>query len=107
MEVIGARKARLLDRLMLGSYVKPMEWAHPSINTLAPSPDVARSIIDYWNPFNKSDSSVAHMHELYPNNLRIPMVACTEEYSIPFPSYMDKKSYQCVAEDGMYIPNHD
>ena len=47
------------------------------------------------------------MRELYPNLLRIPMAACTEEYSIPFFSYMDKKSYQRVAEDRMFIHNHD
>ena len=37
--VPGARKARLPDRLMLGSYVKLMEWGHPSGDTSAPSPD--------------------------------------------------------------------
>ena len=78
-----------------------------STDTSAPGPDVARSIIDRWNPFNKRDSSVAHMRKLYPNNLRIPVVALGKEYSIPFPSYMDKKSYQRVAEDEMYIGNHD
>ena len=31
----------------------------------------------------------------------------SEEYSIPFPSYMDKKSYQCVVEDEMSIRNHN
>ena len=31
----------------------------------------------------------------------------SEEYSIPFPSYMDKKSYQRVAEDEMSIRNHN
>ena len=34
-------KARLLDRLVLGSYVKPMEWARHSTNTLALGPDAA------------------------------------------------------------------
>ena len=57
--------------------------------------------------FKKRDSSAAHMRDLYPNNLQMPMVARFEEYSTPFPSYMDKKSYQPVAEDGMYIHNHD
>ena len=95
------------NKLVLGSYVKPMEWARPSTNKLIPGPDAAWSIIDRWNPFNKRDSSVAHTRELYPNNLRIPMVARVEEYSIPFPNYLDKKSYQRVAEERMYIRNHD
>ena len=69
--------------------------------------DAARLIIDCWNPFNKRDSSIAHMRKLYLNNLRMPVVARVEEYSIPFPSYMDEKSYQRVVEDGMYIRNHD
>ena len=70
-------------------------------------PNEARSIVDLWNPFNKRDSSTAHMRDLYPNLLQIPVAARVEEYSIPFPSYMDKKSYQRVAEDWMFIRNHD
>ena len=84
-----------------------MEWARPSADTSASGLDVCRSIIDRENPFNKRDSSLAHMRELYPNNLQIPVVARAEEYSIPFPNYMDKKSYQRVAEDRMYIHNHN
>ena len=34
-------------------------------------------------------------------------VALSEEYTIPFLGYLDGKSYQRVAEDGMYIRNHD
>ena len=77
------------------------------MDTPVPGPDEAWSIINSWNPFNKRDSSVTHMNELYPNLLQIPMVARAEDYSIPFPNYMDKKSYQRVAEEGMFIRNHD
>ena len=84
-----------------------MEWSRSSANPLTLGSDEARSIIVGWNLFNKKDSSVAHMRELYPNLLRIPMAARAEEYFIPFPSYMDKKSYQRVVEDGMFICNHD
>ena len=69
--------------------------------------DAAYSIIDRWNPFNQRDTFSIDMHELYPTNLRIQVVALSEEYFIPFPGYVDKKSYQRVAEDGMYIHNHD
>ena len=92
---------------MLNSPVKLMKWDHLLANTYVPGPDAAQSIIDYWNPFNQRDTYVTNMHELYTTNLRIPVVALFEEYYIPFPDYMDKKSYQRVAEDRMYIRNHD
>ena len=34
-------RARLPDKLMLGSCVKPMEWSHPSVDPRAPAPDEA------------------------------------------------------------------
>ena len=30
----SSRRVRLLDRLMLGSYVKPIEWGRPSVEPL-------------------------------------------------------------------------
>ena len=57
--------------------------------------------------FDQRDTSVTDMHELYPTNLRIPVVAVSEEHFIPFLDYMDGKSYQRVAEDRIYIHNHD
>ena len=35
------------------------------------------------------------------------MAACIEQYSIPFPAYLSKKAFQSVAEDEMFIRNHD
>ena len=46
LAIPDACKARLLDRLVLGSYVKPMKWGRPSTDTSAPSPDATREIID-------------------------------------------------------------
>ena len=83
----------LPNRLMLGSYVKPMEWGCPSVDTPTPGPYEARLIIDRQNPFNKRDSFAAYLRKFYPNILRIPLVDRAKEYSIPFPNYMDKKSY--------------
>ena len=54
----GACKIRLPDRLVLGSYVKPMEWARPLVDMLDLGSNAARSIIGRWNPFNKRDSFV-------------------------------------------------
>ena len=38
-------KLRLLNRLMLGSYILPQEWDHTSMDTVAPGPKAAREII--------------------------------------------------------------
>ena len=77
------------------------------MDALAPDQEAARLLIRKCNPFDKRDSLVVHMRDLYPHIFRFPVVACFEEYSIPFPSYLDKESYQRVAEDEMYIRNHD
>ena len=71
--------------------------------------EVAREIIDRWSPFNKRESLVTHMCDLYPTVLRVPMAARVEEYStpFPFPGYLDRKSFQRMAEDGMLIHNHN
>ena len=106
LTITSPRRPRGPYRLVLNSHVKSMKWDHLLANTSVPCPNAAQSIIDCWNPFNQRDTSITNMHELYPTNLQKPVVALSEEYSIPFPGYMDKKSYQRVAEDGMYIRNH-
>ena len=73
----------------------------------APGQEAARFLAKKCNPFNKRDSPIAHMRDLYPHSICIPVVARYKEYSIPFPNYMDKGSYQRVADDEMYIHNHD
>ena len=107
LAISGPCRARGPVRLALNSLVQPMKWEHLSTDTSIPGPEAAQSIIDCRNPFNQKDTSVTYMYELYPTNLRIPVVAISEEYAIPFPDYMDKKSCQRVVEDGMYIRNHD
>ena len=89
---VGPRMLRGLNKLVLNSFVNPMKWDQPSANTSVPGSDAAQSIIEHWNPFNQRDTSFANMHDLYPTNLRIPVVALSEEYSISFPGYLDKKS---------------
>ena len=34
----GPRKVRMPNRMVLSSYVQPMEWDHPSVDTPTPSP---------------------------------------------------------------------
>ena len=55
----------------------------------------------------RHNTSVANMRDLYPTNHHIPVVALSKEYFIPFPIYLDNKSYQQVVEDGMHMRNHD
>ena len=69
--------------------------------------EAAKEIIDRWTPFNKRESSITHMRDLYPTFLRVRVAAHAKEYSIPFSGYLDRKSFQRMAEDGMLIRNHD
>ena len=84
-----------------------MEWARPTEDAPAPNQETAQALINYWRPFNQRDPSITHMRDLYPNNCHLPAVAHGEEYSIPLPISLDKRSYHAVTEDGMYMPNHD
>ena len=73
---------------------------------MAPGSEVAREIIDRWSPFNKRESSVAHMRDLYPYSL-VHVAVRAKEYSFPFLGYLVRKSFQHLAKDGMLIRNHD
>ena len=97
----------MLNRIVLSSFVQPMERDRPSVGTPTPDPEATQSIIDHWAPFNQRDSSITHMGDLYPTLLPVLVVDCAEEYTIHFPGFMDRRSFQCVAEDGMCIRNHD
>ena len=89
------------NRIVLSSFFQPMERDRLSMDTPALGLEAC------WAPFNQRDSSVAHMRDLYPTLLRVPVVARAEEYTIPFPGFMDRKSFHCVAEDEMCIRDHD
>ena len=95
------------DRLLLSSYVPLQEWVHPSLDMVDPSLEDARKIIYRWSPFNKRESSVMHMHDLYPTVLQVLVAARADQYSILFPGYMDRETFQHVAKDGMLIRNHN
>ena len=107
LAMVDPRKARMPDRIVLRSFVQMMEWDRPSVDTPALGPKAAQSIIDRWAPFNKRDSFVVHMCNLYPTLLQVSVVARAEEYSILFHGFMDRNSLHHVAEDGMCIHNHD
>ena len=60
-----------------------------------------------WNPLNQEESPVKCMHDLYPNYFRMLVTARLKQYSISLPVYVDKEDIQPVAEDGMFIRNHN
>ena len=100
-------RRRPLNQVLLSTYVSPHERIHHQAGIVAPNLQGAMEIIHHWSPFNQAKPLVAHMHNLYPNYFRVPVVARAEQYSIPFPVYRNKEAFQLVGEDGMLIHNHD
>ena len=100
-------KKWLPDRVLLSTYVPPLERIHPSMGMVAPNPEGVLEIVHRWSPFNQVESPVVHMHELYPNYFQILVAAHIEQYTILLHVYMDKEAFHPVAEDGMLIRNHD
>ena len=76
-----ARRTRPLDKLILGSYVKLLEWSRPPMDTPTPDQEAACLLVRKCNPFYKRESSIANMCNLYPHSLRVPMVTRFEEYT--------------------------
>ena len=76
-----------------------------------PRPEGAQEIINRWRPFNWSESLAAHMHQLYPTLLRMPVVVGAEgrgeEYAVAVPAYACKDELKQVVEDGMLIHNRN
>ena len=72
-------------------------------------PEGAQEIINRWKPFNRGDSPAAHMHQLYPALLRMPIVVRAEgkgeEYVVSVPTYACKDELKQVVKDGMLIRN--
>ena len=60
----------------------------------APGPEGAQEIINRWKSFNRGQSPTAHMHQLYPALLRMPVAMRAkgkgEEYAILVPTYACK-----------------
>ena len=45
LAMAGPRMARMVDRMVLSSYVQPMEWDHPSVDAPVPGLETTQSII--------------------------------------------------------------
>ena len=54
-------------------------------------PESAQEIINRLNPFNRGESPVAHMHQLYPTLLWMPVAVWAKgrgkEYVVSVPAY--------------------
>ena len=81
------------DQVLLSTYISPQERIHPPAGMVAHDLEGAWEIIHRWSTFNHVEPPVALMRDLYPNNFRVPVVARAEQYSIPFPIYMDKEAF--------------
>ena len=101
----------LPDRLLLNSYLPPQGLIPPMEKVLAPEPEGAQKIINRWRPFNRGESSVDHLYELYPVLLRMPVVVRAErrgeEYVVSVPVSTSKEDLLQVVEDGMLVRNHN
>ena len=93
--------------MLLSTYVPPYERVHPPTGMVALDLEGAKEINHRWRPFNQAEPLVVHMRDLYPNHYRILVAAYAEQYSILFPVYRNKEAFQSVAEDRMFIQNHD
>ena len=104
---VGLSKKWLLDRVLVSTYVSPLESVHPSTDMVVPNLEDVLKIVHCWNPLNQEEFPVTHMRDLYLNYFRIPVAARAEQYSIPLPIYIDKEDFQPMADDGMLIRNHN
>ena len=91
-DTVSSRR-RPPNQVLLSTYVPPYERIHPPAGMVAPDLEGAQEIIHCWSPFNQVEPLVAHMCDLYPKCFRVPMAARGEQYSIPFPVYMNKDSF--------------
>ena len=76
-----------------------------------PRLESAQEIINRWKPFNRGDSLVVHMEQLYLILLRMLLVVRAggkgEEYVVSIPAYAFKEDLKQVVEDGILIRNRN
>ena len=100
-------KKRLHDRVLVSTYVPPLERVHLSTDMVALYLDDVLKIVHHWSPLNQEESPVTYMSDLYPNYFRIPVATRSEQYTILLPVYIEKEAFQFVADHGMLIHNHN
>ena len=104
---IRPSKKQLLDRVLVSTFVPPLERVQPSMDMVIPDLEDVLKIIHRWSPLNQEESLVTHMRDLYLNYFQIPVATHSEQYTILLPVYMDKEAFQPMVDDGMLIRNHN
>ena len=70
-------------------------------------PESAQDIINRYKPFNRGKSLAAHMEQLYPALLRMPVAVQAEgkgeEYVVSVPAYACREDLKQVVKDDMLI----
>ena len=69
----GRRRPLLPDQMLLNSYFPSCVQAPSMEEVSVPESEGAQEIIDRWRLFNRGESSIEHLHELYPMMLRMPI----------------------------------
>ena len=95
------------EHIVVKGYIHPKEGASTSVESPIPTLGDLDLIIEKRAPFDKGEVSIKNMRDLYPAQRRVTAVAHQEQYIIPCPSYLGAEDIQQVAEDGMYIRNHN
>ena len=95
------------EHVVVKGYIHPKEGVSTSAESPIPTLGDLDLIIEKRAPFDKGEVSIKNMRDLYPAQRRVTAVARQEQYVIPYPSYLGAEDIQQVAEDGMYIRNHN
>ena len=95
------------EHVVVKGYIHPKEGVSTSAESPIPTLGDLDLIIEKRAPFDKGEVSIKNMRDLYSAQRRVTAVARQEQYVIPCPSYLGAEDIQQVAEDGMYIRNHN
>ena len=97
------------DRILLNSYLPPRGPASVMEEVAVPEPGDIKSILHHWKPFNRGESTIDHLDNLYPRTLWLPVRAREagqgEEYSVAVPIGTAKEDTYQIVEGGMQIRN--
>ena len=111
LALTGCKRSLSPDRIFLNSYLPPRGPTPVMDEVTAPGPDDIKSILHHWRPFNRGESTVDRLDDLYPRMLRLPVRARearqSEEYSIVVPVRTIKEDIYQIVEDGMQIRNQN
>ena len=111
LKLIGRKRSLLPNRILINSYLPPRDPAPAMEEVTAPRPDDVKSILHSLRPFDRGESVVDRLDDLYPRMLRLLVRAWEarqgEEYSIVVPVGTAKEDIYQIVEDGMQICNRN